>query len=221
MKIWNKTVVDSPVEAEIQYNLTFFPGVGQVIVVDACFIGDAADLEKVLGELYTYGTPIMKVVRKEEYYKKQQSGDHLVAYGGVYYNKDMFFDWSDEAVDPILTQFEKMPVVPWAFISILPMGGAIRNKDFVANSAWGHRQAEFLAATIVNYEMNKQEELFEWVRNYLYKSSAFSGIYTNTEEIPSEETSKLAYTKNLPRLRELKMKYDPDNVFRFNYNIAI
>ena len=41
----------------------------------------------------------------------------------------------------------------------------------------------------------------------------------NYLEDDATDPAAVAYGPNLPRLRELKAKYDPDNVFRHNVNI--
>ena len=49
----------------------------------------------------------------------------------------------------------------------------------------------------------------------------FTGIYLNFETDPRPERIADAFPpRTLQRLRELKARYDPDNVFRDNFNIA-
>ena len=43
--------------------------------------------------------------------------------------------------------------------------------------------------------------------------------YVNYLEGDAVEPAAVAYGANLPRLREIKTKYDPDNFFRHNVNI--
>jgi FAD/FMN-containing dehydrogenase len=38
-------------------------------------------------------------------------------------------------------------------------------------------------------------------------------------DVEAEEIIQTAFGANLPRLRAIKEKYDPDNFFRVNYNI--
>jgi FAD/FMN-containing dehydrogenase len=44
--------------------------------------------------------------------------------------------------------------------------------------------------------------------------------YLNYLEADAEDPATVAYGANLPRLREIKKKYDPDNFFRHNVNIS-
>lgn len=43
--------------------------------------------------------------------------------------------------------------------------------------------------------------------------------YVNYLERDAREAAAVAYGPNLPRLRDLKTKWDPDNVFHHNVNI--
>jgi hypothetical protein len=62
----------------------------------------------------------------------------------------------------------------------------------------------------------------EWVRNAWSALKRFStgGNYVNfqTDDEPEERTAQ-SYRDNLGRLREVKERYDPMNLFRVNRNI--
>lgn len=69
------------------------------------------------------------------------------------------------------------------------------------------------------------ETVIEWVREATRgaeKLETGGGTYLNfSGDDPGEsvEAVEAAYGENLPRLRELKAEYDPDNLFRLNNNI--
>ena len=68
-------------------------------------------------------------------------------------------------------------------------------------------------------------ELKEWARGFWTEMQQFSseGLYLNflgDEEEVAEELVRLAYGAHYERLRTLKRKYDPDNFFSVNQNIA-
>jgi FAD/FMN-containing dehydrogenase len=44
--------------------------------------------------------------------------------------------------------------------------------------------------------------------------------YLNAEEVGARDTLAAAFGPNWTRLRELKRRYDPDNVFHLNQNIS-
>jgi hypothetical protein len=63
----------------------------------------------------------------------------------------------------------------------------------------------------------------QWVRDRYAAMQPFVGAkrYLNCLESDDAGSSALAaaYGPNLPRLREIKKKYDPENVFRVDVNI--
>ena len=72
------------------------------------------------------------------------------------------------------------------------------------------------------WEDKKDDEAcIAWARN-LFKATephATGGVYVNF--IPDdEERVPNAYGENLARLKELKKKFDPKNLFRVNQNIS-
>ena len=45
------------------------------------------------------------------------------------------------------------------------------------------------------------------------------GFYVNSAVDPTEDDIRRIYAENLPRLVDVKSKYDPTNFFRLNANI--
>ena len=60
-----------------------------------------------------------------------------------------------------------------------------------------------------------------WVDESLEAMSPFAdaGTYVNYLSDGTESAVAAAYGESWPKLRELKRRWDPDNVFRFNRNI--
>jgi FAD/FMN-containing dehydrogenase len=65
------------------------------------------------------------------------------------------------------------------------------------------------------------EENIAWTRRVFDSVQPFlgDGVYVNELLEEGEDRVRLAYGPNYPRLRDLKKKYDPDNIFRMNQNI--
>jgi FAD/FMN-containing dehydrogenase len=61
----------------------------------------------------------------------------------------------------------------------------------------------------------------EWLDETWKQMQPYSGgrMYANYMSAEGEAAAAAAYGGNLPRLRALKRKYDPNNVFRGNLNI--
>lgn len=66
------------------------------------------------------------------------------------------------------------------------------------------------------------EHMSQWVKDYwkaLQPYSAKAG-YLNFNQEFAEDSIRNNYRDNFQRLQETKAKYDPDNIFHVNHNIA-
>lgn len=99
------------------------------------------------------------------------------------------------------------------FFQIRSVGGAVADVDPEA-TAYGNRSANF-SVTAFGANRARMYEAWEELRDH------FSGLYLSFETDRSVERLHDAFPpRTLERLRELKTRYDPDNVFRDNFNIA-
>ena len=78
-----------------------------------------------------------------------------------------------------------------------------------------------LSLTFVWEEASQAATPIGWVRG-LWDALAphFRGVYVNDLDDEGPERVRAAYGAGLSRLVELKGRYDPDNFFRVNHNIA-
>ena len=99
------------------------------------------------------------------------------------------------------------------FFQIRSMGGAISDVPVEA-TAFGSRSANF---EVTAAGTNQERLNAAWDNMYQH----FSGLYLNFDTDLRPERLKDAFPpKTLERLRKLKSRYDPDNVFRDNFNIV-
>jgi FAD/FMN-containing dehydrogenase len=99
------------------------------------------------------------------------------------------------------------------FFSIRAVGGAVSDVDEDA-TAYAHRSANFSVAAFGSHP-----ERFTKAWDEL--AAHFSGLYLSFEtDLRPERIEDAFPPKTLARLRELKQKWDPENVFRDNFNIT-
>jgi FAD/FMN-containing dehydrogenase len=106
------------------------------------------------------------------------------------------------------------------------LGGAMSRVAATA-TAFGDRSAPFMFSVDGNWvDPADTAEHVAWVREVISQAEGFSatgGTYLNfsgQEEAAAAELVRAAYGENLQRLAEVKKRYDPDNLFRLNNNIA-
>ncbi len=141
-----------------------------------------------------------------------------------YIANEMFDELSDEAID-VLVRAMNVDPLPLAFAGIRHMGGAIARADRSSN-AIGNRDAllvmELLGGT-------PTPEATEALMQYLAQVKAelrpyvSGGTYLNfMSDREAGEHTKDAYEAGVyERLMALKAKYDPDNMFRYSFNIPV
>jgi len=99
------------------------------------------------------------------------------------------------------------------FFQIRSMGGAVSDVPVEA-TAFGSRSANF-EVTAAGTSRERLNDAWDSMHHY------FSGLYLifDTDQRP-ERLQDAFPPKTIERLRELKSRYDPENIFRDNFNIA-
>lgn len=185
--------------------------------------GDPVEGRKAIAPLLGLGTPIAEAVRPVPYLMVQSMLDGGAPHGMHYYWKSHRLPvLSDEVIETFVARVEAI-TSPFSQIAGWAVGGAVSRADADA-SAVGERERK------VGFEINvtaawpardqEGERHVGWVREgwELLRPHA-AGVYANflsDEDAPGVEE---AYGDRLERLRALKDRYDPTNVFRLNANI--
>ena len=192
----------------------------KVLVLAAFYAGDMDDGEGALRPFREIGEPIVDAIEPHPYAAWQQAFDPLLDPGARnYWKSHNFVEMTDGMIENFVEYAERLPT-PLSEIAIANLGGAI-NRVPVAETAYPHRDAEFLMNLHTRWEDPAQdEECIAWARE-LYDAMtphATGGVYVNfvPEEVGEE---RAAYRENYDRLAEVKGRYDPENLFRMNQNV--
>jgi hypothetical protein len=185
--------------------------------------GDPAEGRKVIAPLLGLGTPIAEAVRPIPYLMIQSMLDGGAPHGMHYYWKSHRLPaLSDEVIETFVGRVEAI-TSPFSQIAGWAVGGAVSRADADA-TAVGKRERK------VGFEINVTaawpardqggERHVAWVREgwELLRPHA-SGVYANFLSDEGASGVEEAYGDRLERLRSLKGRYDPTNVFRLNANI--
>lgn len=99
------------------------------------------------------------------------------------------------------------------FFQIRSVGGAVSDIDPDA-TAYSYRRANF-SVTAFGIDRRRMDTLWDELQPY------FEGLYLSFEtDVRPERLQDAFPPKTLERLQTLKLRYDPDNVFRDNFNIV-
>jgi FAD/FMN-containing dehydrogenase len=105
---------------------------------------------------------------------------------------------------------------------LYPINGACQRVAPNA-TAFGHRDANFSMVIIAASDDPADDEANKkWVRDYSDAVAPHSeaGGYINFMDDDDADRTPINYGENYDRLVKIKRKYDPDNLFRINQNIA-
>jgi FAD/FMN-containing dehydrogenase len=188
-----------------------------------CHCGEDADQAEVdVRPLRELGSPAADAVQRMPYPDVNTGIDWLFPRGALSYWKSAFLsDLSEAAVQTIVAAFERAPSELCALV-LEDFHGAPTRVDAAA-TAYPHRQPGFNLLLISSWTDPAQtDECIAWARETYDALSPHmdSRAYTNYLAADDHDRVKDAFGPNLDRLVELKRRYDPDNLFHLNQNIA-
>ncbi len=195
---------------------------GQLMLAFATvYAGDPAEGERLLAPLRGWGDPVADVVQPNPYAGFQQAFDPLLEPGARnYWKSHNFTELSDALIETLIEYVHSFPS-PQSEIFIAQMGGAT-NRVPADSTAYPHRDAEYIMNVHTRWEDAGQDAAcVAWAREFFEATTPFAtgGVYVN---FVSEDEGRVAaaYGDNYERLRQLKQKYDPGNLFRTNQNVV-
>ncbi|SDE07679.1 FAD-binding oxidoreductase [Limimaricola pyoseonensis] len=194
----------------------------EVVVLAACYAGPVADGEAALKPLRAIGKPIAEHLGPVPFRAWQAAFDPLLTPGARNYWKSHDFETiSDRTIDLLIDYAGRLPTEECE-IFVANVGGAMADVAQGA-TAYGGRAAQFVLNVHTRWQTPAQDaECIAWARDFFDASAgdALPTIYVNF--LPDDETEGLAetYGANFERLAEIKARWDPDNRFRINQNIA-
>jgi hypothetical protein len=185
------------------------------------YSGEIAEGEKHVRQVRGMGEPIGEHVARQPYVHWQQAFDPLLTYGARnYWKSHNFTELSDGAIDSIVAFAGKLPS-PHCEIFVGLIAG-VANDIPPDATAYRHRDARFVLNVHGRWESASDDaSCVRWARQFFDDSARFAsaGAYVNFMTVEEGNRVASAYGDNLGRLKEIKRKYDPENVFHLNQNI--
>lgn len=179
-----------------------------------------------LQPLRELGTPLADLSQPMPFTAVQTAFDPLFPRNQLRaYWKSLYLDeLSDDAIDTIATRAQERPE-PLTLVNTFHMGGAI-NAVGPEDTAFSERSARYMVSIDGLWsDPEVDADRVAWVRAAWEDIGRFGtgAVYLNFTGLADEPASAgvdTAFGRKLSRLAEVKAKYDPDNFFRHNNNIA-
>lgn len=212
--------LQAPDELNMDATLATGPDGQKALIFDTCWCGSDEDGERALAPLRKFRKPAVDGVRPAPYVALQQANDALTPFGRKYYVKGAFVHRLEPGlIDAVLGTFEDAP--PGAAFTFVHQGGAIGRVQPEATAFW-HREAKHSVLLQDGWDDPAlSEQNVAWARSTWPAFEPYTrGFYVN--EMAAGETDERIrrnYGGNYERLRRLKDRYDPANLFRMNANV--
>jgi hypothetical protein len=212
-----------PDELNTVCTLLTSPDGAPVVAIAVCYNGSLDEGEKVLRPLREFGPPLADQIGPMPYRAVQTMLDAAFPRGRQYYWKaHLIKDISDAAIDVLVEYFAAVPS-PLTVLGFQQLGNAA-NRVGQDETAFSHRDALYDTLMLSGWEgPSEAERNIEWTRNLhaALQPSLHAGIYVNAVGADAPQQIRAAFRpQTYERLVALKRKYDPQNFFRLNPNIA-
>jgi FAD binding domain/Berberine and berberine like len=184
--------------------------------------GELAEGLRVTAPLRAVGTPLGDLVRPVPYRAVQSLLDGSASRGAhAYWRSHRLPDLSDAAIDEIVVLAGSL-TSPLSLLNGWAIGGAV-SRVHPGATAVGEREVGFELRLIANWAPGdpRGDEHVAWVRDgwARLRPHASGRQYASFLSDEGDAGVRAAYGDRLARLRTLKDRHDPTNVFRLNANI--
>lgn len=148
--------------------------------------------------------------------------DGLYVPGLQWYWKADFVDHlSPAAIGVHMRHGTQLPSM-FSTMHLYPINGAV-HRTKAEDTAFGYRNTKFAEVIVgVDPDAANREKITRWGRDYWEAAHPYAaaGAYINFMMEEGAGRVEASYAGNFARLQQVKAKYDPDNLFRVNQNIA-
>jgi hypothetical protein len=194
-----------------------------VVAVVCCYAGGVEEGERLIAPLRRFGRPVLDLCEPKPFLQHQAMFDPSFPHGRWYYMRACdIAELSDEVIDTTAEHSMRIESPLTAF-PIWQMGGAVARKDEAATAFNGRHAGYTFNITASTASAAGFDEEREWVRGLwsALQPHHMDSVYVNFLMDEGEERVRAAYGgERYDRLKALKAKYDPENLFRLNQNIA-
>lgn len=190
-----------------------------LIMAMLVYAGEAEASERAIAPFRALATPIVDMVKPMSYpeiYPPEEGTYHPIAAG-----RTMFLDKIDRSVAETILQFLPTSTGSMAVAQLRVLGGAMTRVSADA-TAFAHRSSRIMVNVAALYEQLDEKATHEaWVEDFAAAlQQGDQGAYVNFLSNEGEARVRAAYPGGTwERLRAIKARYDPNNLFHLNQNI--
>jgi FAD/FMN-containing dehydrogenase len=186
-----------------------------------CYTGPEEHADEVFRPVREFGPPALHGVHAMPFPALQSAFDPIYPAGlQWYWRADFVKELSDAAIERHVAFGAELPT--WqSTMHMYPIDGAAHRVG-PEETAFSYRDANWAQVMVgVDPDPANNERTVSWTRRYFDALHPYSagGAYVNFMMEEGQDRIRATYRGNYARLREVKRRYDPDNLFRVNQNI--
>ena len=192
-----------------------------VVAVICCYAGPLDEGREVVRPLKAFGAPVLDACQPKPFLEHQAMFDPSFPPGRWYYSRSYDVGaLTDELIDITVAHSERIRS-PLTSFPIWQMGGAVARVPDDATAFNGRGAGHTFNITASTASADGFAEERDWVRDFASALEPHAeGVYVNFLMEEGDARVRQAYGEaKYDRLKALKRRFDPDNVFRLNQNI--
>jgi len=186
-----------------------------------CSRADSARTDKLLQPTESWPKPLLRGLGPMPFPALQSLFDGLYVPGLQWYWKADFVDHlTDAAIGEHTKHGTNLPSM-FSTMHLYPINGAVHRRK-AEDTSFSYRNTKFAEVIVgVDPDPANREKITRWAREYWEAVHPYSapGAYVNFMMEEGTGRVEATYGGNYARLRQVKAKYDPGNLFRVNQNI--
>jgi hypothetical protein len=191
-----------------------------VFLFHVCYSGPVERAESLLAPLRKLGTPIADTIRAQDYTAIQKSSDRSDPRNeGTYLKSGFIGAYPGALVNAIVDGFRPDP--GRGTVLFFQHGGGAIGRVATDATSFPHRYATHNMLSVVSWKLDQDgRPHMDYLRKFWSGLEGFTrGFYTVETADEAQAVRDDNYQGNLARLRQVKKKYDPGNLFRLNANV--
>jgi FAD/FMN-containing dehydrogenase len=194
----------------------------KLIALIGCYAGDPEEGVRAMQPLRELGNPVADLIGPMPYMQMQGLVDALYPHGTQAYMKAGYlYELDDHAIAKAVRHHQSAPS-PASEIHFHHFGGAVA-RVAEDETAYGERVAPFVLNMLaMTHGSEGLQPHIDWAQRFYaeIEPSLTGGAYINYLSAEGAERVRAAYgVEKFERLRALKDRYDPTNLFHLNQNI--
>jgi hypothetical protein len=209
---------------ELSLNVGFFTADDgtKLVGVNVAWIGPLDAGERLLKPLRSLDNPVADGIAPMSFVDLQRGGDAAFPRGRRHYWKASFLRRLEQGAIDVLLEFAATCPSPYTQVGLQQMHGQAARVS-PTETAFAHRHDQWDCLMLTQWDDPTEDERnIRWTRELHAALHPWleAAVYVNNLGDDDAERIRFAYGVNFDRLLAVKAKYDPDNFFRGNQNVA-